>query len=395
MPLQPNVTSNVIYAPEVVFGTAPVVAGQRLRRVSSSLSLSKDAITSNEVRSDQQVIDVRHGVRRAAGSIQGELSTQTYDDFLAAGLRSSWVAGVTANNTSHTSVLVTGSTFVFGSGSLITTGFKVGDIVRLSGFSHANVGRNFRITNLTATVMTVFPTPAAMTSQTTFTASVVGRKVTNGVLTPSFTIEQNYPDVDVSELFTGVRVNTIGLSMPPTGMASINMDLLGLNGTILSGAAAPNYASPTAETSTGILAGISGSLLFGGTQSVVVTGFDMSITNNLSAQPVVGSNVVPEIFYGRSVVTGNISAFFDSTAFLDAFNAETETSIMILLEASGVSPLDFLSISLQRVKLNGQSKTIGPDGGVIASFPFQALLKTGGAGTIYDQSTCVIQRSNA
>lgn len=395
MPLQPNVTSNIVFAAESVFGTTPAVAGQRLRRVTSSLSVSKDAIASNEVRSDQQVFDVRHGVRRVGGAIQGELSTQTWDDFLAAALRSSWVAGVSVSNSTHTNVSVVGSTFTVGAGSLITAGFKVGDIIRLSGFTHANVGRNFKITALTATAATVFPTPAAMTSQTTFTMAVTGRKLINGVLTPSFTIEQNYPDIDVSELFNGCRVNTVGLSMNPTGMASISADFVGLNGSILSGATAPQYASPTAETTTGLLAGISGSLLFGGSQSTIITSFDLSISNNLSSQPVVGATTVPEIFYGRNVVTGNISAFFETTAFLDAFLQETETSVMVTLEASGAAPADFLSIGLHRIKLNGQSKSIGPDGGVIASFPFQALLRTGGTGTAFDQSTCVIQRSNA
>jgi hypothetical protein len=50
---------------------------------------------------------------------------------------------------------------------------------------------------------------------------------------------------------------------------------------------------------------------------------------------------------------------------------------------------------MQRVKFTGVNKTVGPDGGVVATFPFQALLKTGGAGTTFDQSTLVIQRSNA
>jgi len=94
MPLQSNVNVEVRYGAETVLGTQSVAAGQNLRRVSSTLALAKDAFTSNEVRPDQQVFDARHGVRRVAGNIQGELSTRTYDDFIEASLRGTWTAGV-------------------------------------------------------------------------------------------------------------------------------------------------------------------------------------------------------------------------------------------------------------------------------------------------------------
>jgi hypothetical protein len=38
---------------------------------------------------------------------------------------------------------------------------------------------------------------------------------------------------------------------------------------------------------------------------------------------------------------------------------------------------------------------VAASGGVVVTFPYQALLKTGGAGTAFDQSTLTIQRSNA
>jgi hypothetical protein len=44
------------------------------------------------------------------------------------------------------------------------------------------------------------------------------------------------------------------------------------------------------------------------------------------------------------------------------------------------------------VKLQSPSKTIGADGGVVASFPFQALLASGDG---IETGSLVIQRSNA
>jgi len=389
MPLQSNVNVSVRYAPETVFGTAGTGA-QALRRVSSSLNLSKDVFTSNEVRTDQQVFDARHGVRRVAGGIQGELSTQTWDAFIEASLRGTWATGGTASNTQLTSLTVSGSAFVAGGGSFITQGFKIGDVVRLSGFSHANVGKNFRITSLTATNMGVYPTPAAMTSQSTFTIAVAGKKVATGVQKRSFTIEQNYPDSDFSELFLGCRVASMSMGLPPTGMATIGLDFQGQDGQNLSAPSAPFFASPTTETTTGILAGLNGSLFIDGAASAIVTGLDFQVQNNLSSQPVVGSPIVPEIFYGRTVVTGNVSVFLENENFMNVFLNEEEIDIVAQLDAAGST--DFMCVAINRVKFTGASKTVGPDGGVIVQFPFQALLKAGS--TIHDSSTLVIQRSN-
>lgn len=389
MTLQSNVNVSVRYAPETTFGTAGTSA-QVLRRVSSSLNLTKDVFTSNEVRSDQQVYDLRHGVRRVAGGIQGELSTQSWDDFIEAALRGTWASGGTGSNANLTSIAVSGSAFVAGGGSFITQGFKVGDVVRLSGFTHANVAKNFRITALTATNMTVFPAPAAMTAQTTFTIAVAGKKVTTGVQKRSFTIEQNYPDSDFSELFLGCRIGSMSLGLPPSGMATVGFDFQGKDGQNLAAPAAPYFASPTAQTATGILAGLNGSLLIDGTASAIVTGLDLQVQNNLSSQPVVGANTVPEIFYGRTVITGNVSVFLEDENFMNVFLNEEEIDIVAQLDAAGST--DFMCVAVNRVKFTGASKTVGPDGGVIVQFPFQALLKTGA--TTYDSGTLVIQRSN-
>lgn len=389
MPLQSNVNVSVRYAPEVTFGTAGTSA-QALRRVSSSLGLTKDAFTSNEVRTDQQVFDARHGVRRVAGGIQGELSTQTWDAFIEASLRGTWATGGTGGNANLTSLTVSGSAFVAGGGSFITQGFKIGDVVRLSGFTHANVAKNFRITSLTATNMGVFPTPAAMTSQTTFTIAVAGRKVTTGVQKRSFTIEQNYPDSDFSELFLGCRVASMSMGLPPTGMATIGLDFQGQDGQNLSAPNAPFFASPTTETTTGILAGLNGSLYIDGAASAIVTGLDFQVQNNLSSQPVVGSPIVPEIFYGRTVVTGNVSVFLENENFMNVFLNEEEIDIVAQLDAAGST--DFMCVAIHRVKFTGASKTVGPDGGVIVQFPFQGLLKAGS--NIHDSASLVIQRSN-
>ncbi|CAB4130457.1 hypothetical protein UFOVP119_81 [uncultured Caudovirales phage] len=306
MTIQNNVNVKLVYGAESTFGTASAAAGQLLRRVSSTLALSKDVFASNEVRPDQQVADSRHGVKRVSGAISGELSTSTWDDFFAAVLRTTWASD----------------------------------------------------------------------------------KLVPGTARPSFTIEENHPDLDISMLYKGCRIGEVGVSLPPTGIATVNWNIMGQDMALSSGAGAPVFVSPTAATTRGVLDAVNGTLEVQGAGSAIVTGLDFTINNNLSSQPVVGSNKVPEIFFGRFIVTGNLTAFFDSVTMLNYFINETEITLKALL--NDLNGTNSLSFKFGRVKLNGGSKTIGPDGGVILQSPFQAIYASSVSG--FDDGTMSIVR---
>lgn len=398
MTLQTNVTADIRYASEATLGVQGAGNGQTLRRTTSTMALNKDAFTSAEVRTDQQVADARHGVRRVGGNISGELSTRTYDDFIEAVLRGTWAAGVSIQNStpamsSATLAAATGAltgTFTASAGSWITAGLRVGDVFRVTSGGGANANRNFRIVSMTATVLTVFPAPATVTAQTTWTLAVQGRKLLTGTSMRSFSIEQHYPDIDVSELFLGCRIGEMAVSLPPSGMATVNFGVQGVNGLVRTAAQAPVYPSAAAAPTSGILAGVNGSLSVAGAPLSIITQLDFTVSNNLNSQPVVGSVTVPDIFYGRTVVNGTLSAYFDDETLLNYFVNETEVALAVQLDdANGT---DFMAFRFNRVKLMGGTKTIGPDGGVILQSPFQSLLSSGVSG--FDDGSITVQRSN-
>lgn len=397
MPLQSNTNVELRYGAETVLGTQSIAAGQVLRRISSTLALSKDAFTSNEVRPDQQVYDARHGVRRVAGNIQGELSTRSYDEFIEASLRGTWATGVTITQatpsmSTATLAATTGAStgvFTASAGSFLTSGLRTGDVIRVTG-STGNANRNFRIVSMTATILTVFPAPVTVAAATTYSIIVQGRKLATGVSQRSFSIEQFYPDIDVAETFLGCRIGEMQISLPPTGMATASFGVQGTNMLSTTAALAPVFTNPVAAASTNILAGVNGSLSVAGAPSAIVTQLDFTVSNNLNSEPVVGSVIVPEIFYGRTVVNGTLSAYFENQTLLNYFINETEVSLAVQMDdANGT---DFMAFRFNRVKLMGATKTVGPDGGVILQSPFQSLLSSGQTG--FDDGSLVVQRSN-
>jgi hypothetical protein len=399
MPLQENVSVTLTYGIQTDFATIATGAGtsQRVRRTGASLNVNKQGFASNEVRSDLQVATFRHGGQSASGSISGELAVGAWDDFFAAIMRNTWGTISDYTQATGTNVSATGSVFTFGAGSLITAGFKVGDVVRFASLPAGgapNNNRNFRVTGMTATTMTVTPAPTAFTVQTTFTLSRPGRKLTLGTTRTAFTLEQNYPELDMSEVFDGMRIGGCQLRLPPNGIASCDWSFQGRRGQVLTAGSAPYFTAATAVGTTEGLTGIEGGVRVAGAEQAIVTGLDMAINVSLNSGPVIGSAFMPELFYGPITVTGSVSYFLDSEALVNVFMNETEADIVAMCIDTG-SPASFLCFNIQRAKFTAASKQIGGDGGVIVQSPFQALLRTGGAGTAFDQTTLAIQRSNA
>lgn len=398
MSLQKSVAVTIAHGAESTWGTAATAGGtsKYIRRVQSSLAPNADAFQSNEARTDQQIYDARLGTRRAAGTVEGELSLTTFDDWLAAALRSSWAAGTTKTEADFTSVAADNATskFTVGGSTWAAQGVRVGDVLRFTNLSAAaNNSKNFQVVALSGVDATVYPAPTTMSADTAFNVAVVGYKCLVGTDEHSFTIEQRNPDQDISQLFTGMRLNNTAIRIPPNGLATCSFDFMGRALELLTGSNSPYFTSITAAPATALMAGPNGFMWLNGVQRTVVTGLDLTIGHQLSDTPVVGSNYVPEIFYGSTVVNGNVSAYFEDETLLQAFLDETYVDIMCRLDAPAVgsSPSEFLNIVMTRVKLLGHQMSVGPNGGVISSFPFQALLKETATG--YDASTIVLQRS--
>ena len=389
---------------ESAWGTlAGATGAQLLRRLSSDLSLDKDTYESAEKVDHQQVQDMRHGVKRVTGTLNGELSPGTYKLPMQSILRKDFVTGV--NSTALTNVTAAAGppgTFTRAAGSFLTDGFKVGDIIRWTGWTTTgtnNNTRNYRITVLTATVMTVVGTGnevvAAKASGDSVTATVVGKKSHIPIAShtsDSYTIEHWFADIAQSEQFVGCRFGGMDLSLPATWLATIAMRVLGRD--MVSGTAA-YFTTPTAAPETGIAAAVNGLLRVGTSDLVVVTGADISVDLGLVASdPVVGSNLLPGIFFGpRARVTGTLTAFFEDAVLRDAFINETVSSLAIQLALGSAIDAGFLNIVIPKLKFGGARKD-DPDTAIKQTLPFVGLLDTdGGAGEDTEETTISVQDS--
>lgn len=398
-----GVGKQVIYKVQTALGTkASTGSAQILRRVTSGLELRKNTFQSNEIRTDYQISDFRHGTKYVEGPLAGELSPGTYKDFFAAALRRDFAA-VTA--LTGLSITITGSaapyTITRGSGSFLTDGIKVGDVVKFTAGSFAapNTGKNLFVASVAALTLTVYPlNNSSMTAEgpiATATLTVVGKKTyvpTTGHTNKYFTIEHWHSDISESESFVDCKVNTAAVSITPTGMATVDFGFLGRSQDL---AGSQYFSSPTAATTTGVTAGANGLLMVSGATVGNVTGISFDINGNMSREDVIGSTSSPDIFAGSVLVSGQMTILFEDDTYSQMFEDETEASIAIALTTSNDAAADFVSFVMPRIKVGGNSKDDGQKG-IVQTLPFTALFKgTGGSGTDSEQSTIVIQDSQA
>jgi hypothetical protein len=381
-------TSNALAVATVDPGAS---AGQVLRRVSSDLDLSKGSFTSAEVRSDRQVFDMRHTARRVQGSISGELSPGTYQDFFQALTRGTWgTANTTLLPATYTSVSADSATssFAFTAADPVTTGgIRVGSVIRFTGLSPVtNNNINYLVTAVGGTsnrTITVFPAPTTHVASVTFTCTLVGRRLfvpNSGHVSRKLLVEEYYEDIDLSRIFNECRVTGTQIQLQPDQAATVSFPLMGRDMSVLTGAAAPFFATPTAETTTSVVASVGGLIVAGGQVLGVMTGLNFSVDLSADAPSVNGQNFTPNVFLGKFALTGSLTAFFENATLLNYFLNETEFSILGYFTSGSAANADAVSFYMPRVKASGAQLPLQGDTGQVITMPFTALRAVAAAG---------------
>ena len=401
MAIAQGINKVLAYKKESSWGVAPgATSGKELSRVTGMGNLTKTTYQSAEIDKSQQVRGFRHGSRTSAVAFNGELAAGKYVDFWAAAARAGFSTAPTTGALTNITASATAPHFVRAAGSFITDGFRVGDVMRWSGWAStatANNAKNFLITALTATNMTVVALDGsavvAKASGDSVTGTLQGKRTSvpaTGHTDDSFYFEDWYADITQSEQFSGCKLQNLAVNLAPNAIATMNMNFLGKD---IVTDTSQYYTSPTAPTQSERLAGVNGVVLLAGAQSLVVTGMNFTIDEQLTAPPVVGSNVVPAVFRGRATASGQATVYFEDAAVRDAFVNEDVVSVVGAFTASNAADADFVCFNFPNVKFGGASKDDG-EVGIIQTLPFTAFRpSTVGTGVL--DSTFAIQDSLA
>lgn len=400
MAIAQGVNKVIGYKKETAWAVAPgATGGKELIRQTGVGVLNKATYQSTDIARHRQVEDMRHGSRSAGYSFTSELAAGKFLDFWAAGMRQAFQAASTTGELVNVTAAV--STFTRAAGSFLTDGFKVGDVVRWTGWAApatANNAKNFLITALTSTVMTVIALDGsavvAKAAGDSVTATLLGKRTwvpVSGHTDDSFWFEDWYADVAQSEQFSGCKLQSIAVDLPSTGLATVTAQFLGKD--IVTGTA-QYFTNPAAPITSGRLAAVNGAVIFNGAKAATITGMSFTVDFGVSSDTVVGSDVAPAINTGIVGVSGQITVLFEDAAMRDTFISETVSTIVGAFTSGSAANADIVAFTFPAVKTGGASKNDGTSS-IVQTIPFTALKSGAAAATNALDTTMVIQDSLA
>lgn len=406
MTLASGVNKQVAFKKETTYATLPGASGAQLvRRVDAVFNLSKDNYESNEIRTDYQVADMRHGINRTAGTLNGELSPGSYSNFLASLLKRDFSTIAAETGLSITIADIGGGLYTVtrGSGSWLTGGKKVGQGGRLTAgtFNVANSNKNLLILGVTALALTVMPlngqalvAEGPIAGATWTTPGRVTWVPQSGHTDDSYTFEEWFNDISRGEVYVGNKVTQASLQLPPSGLTTLSLGFAGQRlGQAPSGVR--YFTSPTAAGTSGLLAAVNGALIVNGVPQSVITGLNFEIQGNFSGDGVVGANYVPQQFPGRVRVSGQFTSYFENGDMPALFYDESEVALVAALTTGSQAAAEFMSFTMSRIKVGGAEKNDG-EGGIVRTYPFTALLNVnGGAASQHELTTISMHDSLA
>jgi len=397
-----------VFAKQSGLGTPATTGGRIMRRTNSKFDLMRDTYESNEIVSHQQSTGANAGIVKTSGKIDFLMSPLTQSLLFASLLRKDFVAGFTA---------ITGASITVGaasgglnnitraSGSWLTDGVKVGDVVRFTAGSMAAGNLNNNILVVSITSATVFVgkvlSGTALTAEgpvASVTVTFQGKKTyvpLTGHTKDYWTVEECYTDLAKYEQFTDCGISKADISIPATGNATVSFDVPGLNRTRSTSA---TVVSPTAETTTNVLTAVNGAVIVNGAVTTI-TGATITIDGHISpGEAEVGSNTIGDLIRGEVSVSGNFTAKFSATTLQDIYDNQTLVSLVLAITDGSSKTADFVTITLPQIKLFSDGADDGEAKEIIRTYAFTAQIPSttvGGTSLQHFQTICQIVDSQA
>jgi len=221
-----------------------------------------------------------------------------------------------------------------------------------------------------------------------------------------------------SELFKGVRISQASIKLPTSGLATLDLTLMG------TGMDTPDTATLKWDGSTstvgawdktksmmevlsgdvplesaidGVYSSAVGNLYIKDKKGALgkiykvglITSLDFSVNGNAQTLKVIGSTTSPDVTLGKLAVQGSASIYFQDNVFRDIFlNSEDATLIATFTESStNTINSAFMNFVFPRIKTGGATKDDAQS--IVMTVPFTALLADSSQG--YEATTLQIQ----
>jgi hypothetical protein len=355
------------YTEESSRGTTPAANLQTLRFTSENLAGTKETIVSDEIVGDAQVGGIFEAGYGSAGTVNGEMSYGTYDDFFSAGIRSSafgTATSVTATTISATATGLTDSGAGFGS-------FITGQFVKVSGFSDSDLNRVYLVSTAATGTLTTFPAPAS-TEAASATVVVAGADIWNGTQKRWFSLEREHTDLStVFQNYIGSGCGGWSISWGAGEKVDVSFNFMG--NSEATAAATIGTGTATAATTTSVMNSISDLVLLGdGTTlaSLTVISGEINVSNPLRIQRVAGSTDPSGVGMGTVEVSGSLRVYLSTNALKDKVLNHTRSALAVAFQDEDGNAFGIYLPSIRYARAD--TPTDGRDTDIVMDLDFNA-----------------------
>lgn len=188
----------------------------------------------------------------------------------------------------------------------------------------------------------------------------------SGTNLQSLLLERAFSDVDQYQQYHGCCVDRLDLTVQPEslvgGRLSVKGRRLSLSDNPLSeSVSAPAYNAP--------MEAFKGSVSIDGVLQGLVAGLDLRIENGLENTYALGSRSAASALYGKSRISGELTAFFEDNSLFQKFLDQSHCSLSLTLIGEGGS----YEITLPKILYMAGNNPVRGDKAVTTSFTFVAL----------------------
>lgn len=194
--------------------------------------------------------------------------------------------------------------------------------------------------------------------------------------TPQYlSIEDGQTDIGLYQMYDSLLVNKMDVSIQPNQLVTATFNLIGRTGTAPAGASSGGtpVAASTNQPFAAFDAAIYDDVAESGSEIDVVTGLTFSVDNSVAPTPAVGTTASLDLQYGRGRVTGQFTAYYNNSAWVDRFLAETEVALAVNITDPDSNTFEFL---FPRIKVNNAAKPVQNEQARIITLPFVALYES-------------------
>jgi len=324
---------------------------------SGEMTVQAEQMNDNSMTGDRNELEPRSGTVNGQMKLSGKFRPECFDDLLEAAAQGTWavkyaLTGLTVTVASAAS----GFTFTRSTGSWITDGVAVGDIITFGGFAAVGNNASFQVTALTALAVTCGNATGctAVVSDTDVTATTGADYLKVGSTQRRVAWEIYHSDTDEYLRMIDTEISNFNLSLNANG--EISFDMTAIGGTELdlganiddpvSGATYVNTSKPFYDS-------FNGTISLAGATGIYFSSMSPTINNQSTPLFALGSRYPFAISHGKMMGDMSLTAYYTDETIKSKYQDETSLNLKVQIkyEDEELIDTDFHEIEFPSTKI--------------------------------------------